>query len=305
MDFQEILKLQSLAEIVILAAAYFLILNSIRGTRGANILKGLIFFFVLAFFGMMGMARLLGLHRIEQVLQFVLGGSFIAAIVIFGPELRRFLLRLAQSPLLSPIFRGGSSKVVDQLVTATVRLSKNRIGALIAIERDVGLSEYVEKGSRIDAAVTSELLETIFFPGNPLHDGAVVIQHERIAAAACFFPLSEDDKLAKSMGTRHRAALGVCEETDAVVIVVSEETGRISICTSRKLKTDLTPEALEHELRELYERGTLAMRTKRFFSPPSMAGMPAVPGGSNGNAAEEEARKKAAAAGGGSKEKSP
>jgi diadenylate cyclase len=272
-------------EIVLLAGVYFFILHSIRGTRGYGILKGLIFFVILAFFGATFIARQLGLEVIEQVLQYLLGGSSIAAIVIFAPELRRFLLRLSRSRLFSVVFRGTPIKIVGELVTATTRLAANRHGALIAIERDVGLGEYIEKGSRIDAPVTSDLLETIFYPGTPLHDGAVVIQHERIAAAACFFPLSDDDKLSKSMGTRHRAALGVCEETDAVVIVVSEETGRISMCTERKFKTDLSREDLERELRDLYERGSLSVRTKRFFSPPSLPSMPTPPdeGGSNGD----------------------
>ena len=273
------MQLHTIVEIVLLAAAYFFILSSIRGTRGYGILKGLIFFIILAFFGATFVARQFGMERIEQVLQYLLGLTSIAAIVIFAPELRRFLLRLSRSRFFSVVFRGTPIKIVGELVTATTRLSANRHGALIAIERDVGLGEYVEKGSRIDSMVTSDLLETIFYPGTPLHDGAVVIQHERIAAAACFFPLSDDDKLAKSMGTRHRAALGVCEESDAVVIVVSEETGRISLCTERKFKSDLTREDLERELRELYEHGSLAVRTKRFFSPPSMPSMPAGNGG--------------------------
>lgn len=275
----------TIIEIVLLAGVYFFILHSIRGTRGYGILKGLIFFIILAFFGATFIARTLGLEVIEQVLQYLLGGSSIAAIVIFAPELRRFLLRLSRSRLFSVVFRGTPIKIVGELVTATTRLAANRHGALIAIERDVGLGEYVEKGSRIDSPVTSDLLETIFYPGTPLHDGAVVIQAERVAAAACFFPLSDDDKLSKSMGTRHRAALGVCEETDAVVIVVSEETGRISMCTERKFKTDLSREDLERELRELYERGSLSVRTKRFFSPPSIQSMPTPPdeGGSNGD----------------------
>jgi diadenylate cyclase len=280
-----VLDFRTVAEFILLAAVYYLILHSIRGTRGYGILKGLIFFIVLAFFGATAVARALGLHRIQQVLQYLLGGSSIAAIVVFAPELRRFLLRLSRSRLFSVVLRGAPIKVVGELVTATTRLAANRHGALIAIERDVGLGEYVEKGSRIDSPVTSDLLETIFFPGSPLHDGAVVIQNERITAAACFFPLSDDDKLAKSMGTRHRAALGVCEETDAVVIVVSEESGRISLCTDRNFKMDLTRDDLERELRDLYERGSLAMRTKRFFSPPSLTSMPTAGGdGSNGGA---------------------
>jgi diadenylate cyclase len=273
-------EIHTVVEIALLALVYFFILYSIRGTRGYGILKGLIFFVILAFFGATTVARVLGLQRIEAVLQYLLGGVAFAAIVIFAPELRRFLLRLSRSRLFSVVFRGTPIKIVGELVTATTRLAANRVGALIAIERDVGLGEYVERGSRIDAPVTSELIETIFFPGSPLHDGAIVIQHERIAAAACFFPLSDDDKLAKSMGTRHRAALGVCEESDAIVIVVSEETGRISLCTDRNFKFDLTKEDLERELRDLYEKGTLAMRTKRFFSPPSSAA------GTNGNATD-------------------
>lgn len=272
----------TVAEFVLLAAVYYFILNSIRGTRGYGILKGLIFFMVLAFFGATFVARELGFHRIYAVLQYLLGGLSIAAIVIFAPELRRFLLRLSRSRLFSVVFRGAPAKIVGELVTATTRLAANRHGALIAIERDVGLGEYIEKGSRIDAPVTSDLIETLFFPGTPLHDGAIVIQNERIAAAACFFPLSDDDKLAKSMGTRHRAALGVVEETDAVVIVVSEESGRISICTDRQFKTDLTRDDLERELRDLYEKGSLAERAKRFFSPHSVGSMPSA-GGSGGN----------------------
>jgi len=280
-------KFHTIVEIVILGVAYFFILSSIRGTRGYGILKGLIFFIILAFFGATFVARELKLLRIEQVLQYLIGGTSIAAIVIFAPELRRFLLRLSRSQFFSVVFRGAPNKIVTELVTATTRLAANRHGALIAVEGDVGLGEYIEKGSRIDAPVTSDLIETLFYPGTPLHDGAIVIQHERIAAAACFFPLSDDDKLAKSMGTRHRAALGVCEETDAVVIVVSEESGRISICTERKFKTDLSREDLERELRELFERGSLAVRTKRFFSPPSMPSMPSGGNGGNGNAKPE------------------
>jgi diadenylate cyclase len=277
-------ELHTVVEFVLLAAVYFFILNSIRGTRGYGILKGLIFFMVLAFFGATFVARELELKRIYAVLQYLLGGLSIAAIVIFAPELRRFLLRLSRSRLFSVVFRGAPIKIVGELVTATTRLAANRHGALIAIERDVGLGEYIEKGSRIDSPVTSDLIETIFFPGTPLHDGAIVIQNERVAAAACFFPLSDDEKLSKSMGTRHRAALGVVEETDAVVIVVSEESGRISICTDRQFKTDLTRDDLERELRDLYEKGSLAMRTKQFFSPPSTGSMPvAGNGGGNGD----------------------
>ena len=133
------MKFQTIAEIVILGVAYFLILSSIRGTRGYGILKGLIFFIILAFFGATFVARELGLHRIERVLQYLIVGSSTAAIVIFAPELRRFLLRLSRSRLFGVVFRGAPIKIVGELVTATTRLAANRHGALIAIERDVGL----------------------------------------------------------------------------------------------------------------------------------------------------------------------
>jgi diadenylate cyclase len=186
-------------------------------------------------------------------------------------------------------------------VNAAVKLSKNRIGALIAIERDVGLGEYVENGQRLDAALSSELLETIFYPGNALHDGAVIIQHDRAAAAACLFPLSEDPTLSRTMGTRHRAAIGISEETDAIAIVVSEETGRISVCAHGKITSDLTRESLEKSLRELYtrsDRPTLALRWHRggpespAASPPSSSSESAPPPPETAEETETRKRKK-------------
>ena len=256
---------RSIVELLLLAAAYFALLASIRGTRGAGILKGAVFVVIVAFIGMMWFADWAGLDRIKLLLQFILAGSFIALLVIFAPEMRRGLLRVAQAPLLAPLFHGPSLKTVDELVNAAVKLSKNRIGALIAIEREVGLGEYVDNGQKIDASISSDLLESIFYPGNPLHDGAVVIQHDRVAAAACLFPLSEDPSLSRTMGTRHRAAIGISEDTDAFVVVVSEETGRISVGVQGKITSDLTRESLAKILNDLYTRSgrsTLAFRPK-------------------------------------------
>jgi diadenylate cyclase len=200
----------------------------------------------------------------------------VALIILFAPELRRGLSHLAQSPFLSPLLRGQSGNVVNELVGAAVKLSKNRIGALVAIERDVGLGEYVENGCRIDAALTSELLETLFYPGSALHDGAVILQHERVAAAGCLLPLTDDTTLSKSMGTRHRAAIGISEETDAVALVVSEETGRISVAVNGKLTTDLDREGLEKLLNELYARADRAMLAfrKPKEAPPAGGRLP-------------------------------
>jgi len=251
---EELAKPRSWTEIAVLAVAFYFILNFIRGTRGAGILKGVVFLFTIGFLGALYLAELAGLSHIKQLLITALSGSALALIVIFAPELRRGLAHLAQSPLLSPLLRGQSSRVVDELVEAAVKLSKNRIGALVAIERDVGLGEYVENGVSIDARLSSELLETLFYPGSALHDGAVILQHDRVAAAACLLPLSDDPSLSKSMGTRHRAAIGISEETDAIALVVSEETGRISVAADGKLTGDLTRESLQRLLADLFSR---------------------------------------------------
>src|SRR5262245_9170988 len=141
----ELLSWKALAEIAILTIAYFFILSAIRGTRGAAILKGLVFVVVVAFIGAMWASNQLGLERIKAMLQWLLSGSFVALVIIFTPEMRRALLRLAQSPLLSPLLRGPSLQVVDEIVNSVVKMSKNRVGALIAIERESGLGEYIEK----------------------------------------------------------------------------------------------------------------------------------------------------------------
>jgi diadenylate cyclase len=260
---EELTKARSWIEIAVLAVAFYFILNFIRGTRGAGILKGVVFLFTVAFLGTMWLTEILKLHHIKQMLAYVLSGSAVALIILFAPELRRGLAHLAQSPFLSPLLRGQSSRVVDELVNAAVKLSKNRIGALVAIERDVRLVEYVENGVQIDARLTSELLETIFYPGSALHDGAVILQNDRVSAAACLLPLTDDPTLSKSMGTRHRAAIGISDETDAIALVVSEETGRISLAADGKLTGDLTRESLHKLLDDLFmrrERTTIAIR---------------------------------------------
>lgn len=241
-------------EVLVLAVAYYAVLTFIRGTRGAPILKALVALFVVAFLGAMAVSDALGLVHIKTLLQYLLSGSALALVVIFGPELRRALQHLAQSPLLSPLLRESSSGVLNELADAAVKLSKNRIGALVALEREVGLNEYVENGCKIDAVLTSELLETIFYPGSALHDGAVVVRRDRVAAAGCLFPLTDDMSLSKSMGTRHRAAIGISEETDAVAVVVSEETGRISVAVGGKVTYDLNREQLVKLLVELVSR---------------------------------------------------
>ena len=298
---EELRKPQSWAEILILAVAFFFILNFVRGTRGAGILKGIVFLFIVTFLGALFLAERFQLENIQRMLTWILSGSAIAIIVLFAPELRRGLSHLAQTRILSPFLRTQSSGIVDELANAAVKLSKNRIGALVAIERDVGLGEYVEHGCRIDAALTSELLESLFYPGSALHDGAVIVQHDRVAAAGCLLPLTDDTSLSKSMGTRHRAAIGISEETDAIALVVSEETGRISVAVKGKLTSDLTRESLEKHLTELYSRGDRPAPSTRKGKPgePPDAGAvqkppPASSPGGNGSTKEPGATDKPA-----------
>src|ERR1041384_2825610 len=211
---QEFKDWRAWIQIGVLAIGFYLILNFIRGTRCAGILKGIIFLFIVIILGMLVVADYFKLEQLRDMLRWVLSVTPIALVILFAPELRRAVTHLAQSRLLSPFLRDHSTRVIDELVNAAVKLSKNRIGALVAIERDVGLGEYVENGCRIDAQLTSELLETIFYPGSALHDGAVILQHDRASAAGCLLPLTDDTSLSKSMGTRHRAAIGIAEETD-------------------------------------------------------------------------------------------
>ncbi len=281
--FAQFLQVSAWIEILLLAVTFYFILNFIRGTRGAGILKGIVFFFVVAFLGFMYLADLANLVHIKSMLQWLLSVSALALLIIFAPEIRRALSHLAQSPLLSPLLRTQSTRVVDELADAAVKLSKNRIGALVALERDVGLTEYIENGCRLDAQLTSELLETLFYPGSALHDGAVIVQHDRIAAAGCLFPLTDDTSLSKSMGTRHRAALGISEDTDAVALVVSEETGRISVAVGGKLKADLNRDTLAALLNELLSKGGSAGGTPSAPPPAQPPGSGPVPPPAGGN----------------------
>ncbi len=274
---EEFKHLRAWIEIGVLAVGFYFILTFIRGTRGAGILKGIVFLFIVIFLGLLYVADYFELERLRDMLRWVLSGSALALVILFAPELRRALSHLAQSRILSPLLRDHSTRIVDELVNAAVKLSKNRIGALVAIERDVGLGEYIENGCRIDAQLTSELLETIFYPGSALHDGAVILQQDRAAAAGCLLPLTDDTTLSKSMGTRHRAAIGIAEETDAIALVVSEETGRISVAVNGKLMGDLTRDSLHKLLTDLFHRDDKAGNGQADGAPP-----PAPAGGGNG-----------------------
>jgi diadenylate cyclase len=172
----------------------------------------------------------------------------IAFVIIFQPELRRALASLGQHRFLSRFFTVEETGVLPEIIKSVSRLAEKGIGAIIVLEKDMGLKNYIETGTKIDARLTAELVETIFSPTSPLHDGAVIVQNDRVAAAGCILPLTQDQRLSVSLGTRHRAAIGLTEETDAVVIVVSEETQAISYAQSGKLTRKIDINTLRAEL---------------------------------------------------------
>ena len=221
-------------EIAILWLVIYGILLFIKGTRAVQLLKGLIVVALLFV-----AAQKLGLGAVSWILSKILALSVIGFLIIFQPEIRRGLARIGQFGVFAT-----KEQIVDKIVKAVAWLSERKIGAIIAVEREVGLGSYIESGVSIDSKVNSDLLITIFTPNSPLHDGGVVIQLDRVVAAGCLFPLAEESHLARQLGTRHRAAIGLTEESDAVVVVVSEETGAISVIVGGKLTRDLSRETL-------------------------------------------------------------
>lgn len=231
-----------LVEILIVAFLMYRVLLVIQRTRAMQILLGVLLLAVTY-----AAARLFDFFLIRRVLETLFQYGAIAALVVFQPELRGALARLGQSRMLRIFQRLEGSEVADEIVEAVERLSRNRIGAIIALEGEVGLGEYAETGSEVNAPVSAEMLATIFTPYSPLHDGAVLIQGDVIKSAGAILPLTQSTVLDRSLGTRHRAALGLSEETDAVVIVVSEETSHISVALGGRLERDVDPERV-HEI---------------------------------------------------------
>jgi len=197
-------------------------------------------------------SRVFDLETVNWVIRNVATYVGFAIIVLFQADIRRALAHFGRAPFFQYFERATSrQETVEDIVVAATALSARRIGALIAIERQIGLRNYIEGGIPLDATVTYDLLATIFQPGSPLHDGATILQGDRVAAAACFLPLSVNPRVSRELGTRHRAALGLTEENDAAAVVVSEETGQISLAIGGALERGLTPDTLRARLREL------------------------------------------------------
>jgi len=230
-------------EIGILWFVFYVLLLFVKGTRAVQVLKGIIILVVIFL-----ISEELHLETINWILGKLFTISIIAFVIIFQPELRRGLARIGQLGMFS-----SQQETFDEIVKAAIILSKKKIGALIAIEREIGLKAYIESGIKLDSQVTSELLNTVFTPNTPLHDGGVVIQGSIMAAAGCLFPLTQNPHVSSSLGTRHRAAMGLSEETDAVVVVVSEETGDISISINGRLTRHLDEKEFGRALSNIFK----------------------------------------------------
>jgi diadenylate cyclase len=236
-------------EILLIYGFLLLVYKFVKGSTGDSALRGVAIIFTLLLIGIYLVADALQLYRIEKLMEKVVDYLFIGVLVVFQPELRRGLSRLGQNRLFLRIL-ARREDLVPRMVATVFRLARGKTGALIAIERGVGLRNYIERGIELDALFTPELIDSVFYPGNPLHDGAVIVRGSRVVAAGCLFPLTENPDVSKRLGTRHRAGIGLSEETDALVIVVSEETGKVSVALRGELQQDLSRDQLEKMLRD-------------------------------------------------------
>jgi len=236
---------RDLIEIVLVALVLYRVLRFLVGTRALQIVFGL-----LALVGIYIAALLLKLTMIPYLLGIGFTYAPFAALVVFQPELRQALARLGQTRLFRWFAVPGSSVVAGEIAEALARLSAARVGAIVAVEQGARLDEYLESGKALQATVSADLLAAIFTPTSPLHDGAVVVRGDQIVAAGGILPLSQSNRLDRSLGTRHRAALGLSEETDALVLVVSEETATVSAARRGRLERNLTPEQVRKLLGE-------------------------------------------------------
>lgn len=249
--------IRAAVEVLLLAAIIYLVMRFLRGTRGVGIFRGFAIVIVVTFVVLLWVTRRLELARIQYILeQLFLPTIIVALIIIFQPELRRALLQLGFAPIFRPLTRERHT-VFAQLSQAAAKLAEKRTGALIVIEREVGLGGYMDGALLIDSIVSSDLIEVLFQRTASTHDGAVVVRRDRLCAARCTMPLSENPTIPAELGMRHKAALGISEETDAIAIVVSEETGKISLALKGRLEEIPTAEMLERRLNELYPRTDL------------------------------------------------
>ena len=241
-------------ELLIIGTVVFWVIRFLRGTRGARMLKGVAFVLISLYLIVALVGKQFGLDRLVFLYGEFLKFGSLAVVIVFQPELRRAIMRLGETRL----FRGWSSQIneeIEALVEAATFLSRRKIGALVAIEREIGLGGIAESGTQINGDLSASLIETIFWPNAPLHDLGVIVSQGKVTYAGVQFPLAESGELERELGSRHRAAVGLSQESDAVVLVVSEETGDVSIAERGQLIRKLTPDGLRGLLAELLSAG--------------------------------------------------
>jgi len=238
---------RNLLDIAVLYLMIYYLLRVLRGTRAMQVLQGLVVLLALAV-----IARSVNLYTVDWVLGNLWPVLIVSLVILFHPEIRRVLASLGRQSLFKTLIRD-RAQTVEEVVKAATLLGKRHIGALITLQREGNLKRFVDTGVLVDSVVASDILTTIFTPHTPLHDGAVIIQGDRITAAACLFPLTERELDNKRLGTRHRAAVGLTEDVDAAVVVVSEETGSISLAFGGSLSSDLEPAELKQMLNKLFK----------------------------------------------------
>jgi diadenylate cyclase len=235
-----------LIDILIVAFLIYKLLELVKGTRSAQMIIGLVVIFIVAF-----LAYWFQLEGLKWLFSNLATVGFIVLVVVFQPEIRGGLAQIGHTKFMRRFIRSESTQAIDELVKGAIRLSELRYGGLIVIERQVGLKNLIATGREINAEISSDLLTTIFTPYTPLHDGAVIIEGDKVLAAACVLPMTQNPRFANLFGMRHRAAIGVTEESDAVCLVISEETGAISITYAGVFKRDLEKLTLKESLVEI------------------------------------------------------
>ena len=252
-------------DILIVAFLIYQLLQFIRGTHAVQMALGALVLVLLYW-----LSQLLHLETVNWLLRTFMPYLVFGIIVVFQSEIRKVLAQLGKTPLPGVFGSPRTEEVIDEVVLAGTTLAAQRTGAIVVIERDMGLRSYIETGIALDAYVTYDLLISIFNPGTPLHDGAVIIQGNRVAAAACFLPLTVNPQLSRELGSRHRAAIGVTEDTDALAVVVSEETGVISLVVGGRIRRELDGASLKSALLDVLE-----VEQAPTPAAPSAAGVPA------------------------------
>lgn len=245
MDIIRLIRWQDILDILLVATILYRVLLIIKGTKAAQMLIGIGVLFIALLF-----SKYLGLYTIDWIIQSLWAQIVLAVIILFQPEIRKALAQMGEARFLPSFASAEEMRSIEEIVRASVALSTRQIGALIVLEKETSLNDFIEMGTQLDAKVTHELLLSIFHPTSPIHDGAVIIRGNRVIAAGCFLPLTLSIDISKSFGTRHRAGIGLTEETDSVVIIISEETGSITTAIGREIEKNVDMSSLRDFLTE-------------------------------------------------------